>query len=204
MLSGAMQGALSTNLDGALGRTGWRWAFIINGVCTIFIALLAFFLLPGFPDRPNPLAKFYLRPRDIEVAEARTRRIGRDAQVGIKVKTFFRCFKFWHIWLFSIAWAIGSGITPSSYFNLWLKSLKNPDGTKRYSVGMLNYLPIAGQALQLVAELLFSGFSDYLGTRLPFLLLQSVISITSLIILIIRPGNEHAYMAGWYLNYVGA
>ena len=30
MLSGAMQGALSTNLEGALGRTGWRWAFIIN------------------------------------------------------------------------------------------------------------------------------------------------------------------------------
>lgn len=64
MLSGAMQGALSTNLEGALGRTGWRWAFIINvsitlaifnrfvltpqGVCTIFIALLAFVLLPGF------------------------------------------------------------------------------------------------------------------------------------------------------------
>lgn len=39
---------------------------------------------------------------------------------------------------------------------------------------MLNYLPIAGQALQLTAELLFSGFSDYLGTRLPFLLLHSV------------------------------
>lgn len=64
MLSGAMQGALSTNLEGALGRSGWRWAFIINvsivlaifdrlvlilqGVCTIFIALLAFTLLPGF------------------------------------------------------------------------------------------------------------------------------------------------------------
>lgn len=65
MLSGAMQGALSTNLDGTLGRSGWRWAFIINvsnigctsqfqcrltlqGVCTIFIALLAFVLLPGF------------------------------------------------------------------------------------------------------------------------------------------------------------
>ena len=30
MLSGAMQGALSTNLDGTLGRSGWRWAFIIN------------------------------------------------------------------------------------------------------------------------------------------------------------------------------
>lgn len=31
MLSGALQGALSTNLDGVAGRSGWRWAFVING-----------------------------------------------------------------------------------------------------------------------------------------------------------------------------
>ncbi|KAJ6033142.1 hypothetical protein N7444_010913 [Penicillium canescens] len=204
MLSGAMQGALSTNLEGVLGRTGWRWAFIINGVCTIFVALIAFILLPGFPDRPNPLAKFYLRPQDLVVAQERTRRIGRDPQVGITIKTFLRCFKFWHIWLFAIAWSIGTNQTPSNYFNLWLKSLKNPDGTRKYSVAMLNYLPIAGQAIQLVAELLFSGFSDYLGTRLPFLLLHSTINITSLIILVIRPASESAYMVGWYMNYVGA
>jgi MFS family permease len=30
MMSGAMQGALATNMDGTLGRAGWRWAFIIN------------------------------------------------------------------------------------------------------------------------------------------------------------------------------
>lgn len=30
MLSGALQGALSTNLEGVAGRSGWRWAFIIN------------------------------------------------------------------------------------------------------------------------------------------------------------------------------
>ena len=30
MLSGAMQGALATNLNGSLGRAGWRWAFIVN------------------------------------------------------------------------------------------------------------------------------------------------------------------------------
>lgn len=49
-------------------------------------------------------------------------------------------------------------------------------GTNKHhsSVGMLNYLPIIGQAIQLVAELLFSGFSDYFGVRLPFLLLHSV------------------------------
>lgn len=88
---------------------------------------------------------------------------------------------------------------------------------------MLNYLPIIGQAIQFVAEILFNGFSDYFGVRLPFLLLHAVcllllrypvflneiltrcqvINITSLIILIIRPENQSAYMAGWYLNYVG-
>ncbi|RDW87228.1 MFS transporter-15 [Coleophoma crateriformis] len=204
MLSGAMQGALSTNLQGALGRSGWRWAFIVNGVCTIFIALGAFIILPGYPERQNPLSKFYLKPRHIEIALARTRRVGRKPQIGITVKSFLRCFTFWQLWVVAIAWATGPNNTPGSYFNLWLKSLKKADGTAKYSVGMLNYLPIIGQAVQLVAELLFSGFSDYFGVRLPFLLLHSTINITSLIILIIRPSNQHAYMAGWYMNYVGA
>ncbi|KAH8898083.1 MFS general substrate transporter [Thozetella sp. PMI_491] len=204
MLSGALQGALSTNLEGSLGRTGWRWAFIVNGVCTIFVALLAFIIIPGYPERPNPLAKFYLKPRDLEIALARSRRVGKKPQVGITVKRFFRCFTFWQLWMFGIAWAIGGNTQPATYFNLWLKSLKNSDGTVKYSVGMLNYLPIAGQAIQLVAELLFSGFSDYLGVRLPFLLLHSVISFLSLILLTVRPASEGLYMAGWYLNFVGA
>ncbi|KAK1446836.1 major facilitator superfamily transporter [Colletotrichum cuscutae] len=204
MLSGAMQGALSTNFEGLHGRSGWRWAFIINGVCTIAVALAAFFILPGYPERPNPLAKFYLKPKHIEIALARARRVGRKPQIGITIKSFVRCFSFWQLWAFAIAWPIGGNFTPASYFNLWLKSLKNADGSVKYSVAMLNYLPIIGQAVQLVAELLFSGLSDYFGVRLPFLLLHSVINITSQIILIIRPSNQQAYMAGWYMNYIGA
>ncbi|KJR86226.1 uncharacterized protein SPSK_02262 [Sporothrix schenckii 1099-18] len=203
MLSGALQGALSTNLDGALGRSGWRWAFIINGVCTIVVALAAFVFLPGYPERPNPLSKFYMKPRHIEIALARARRVRRREQRGITFKSFVRCFSFWQLWLFAIAWPIGSNTTPSNYFNLWLKSLKNANGTTKYSVAMLNYLPIIGQAIQFVAEILFNGFSDYFGVRLPFLLLHSGINIISLIILIVRPANNGAYMAGWYLNFVG-
>ncbi|RAH67697.1 MFS general substrate transporter [Aspergillus aculeatinus CBS 121060] len=204
MLSGALQGALSTNLNGTLGRSGWQWAFIINGICTITVALLAYVAMPGFPERQNPLSKIYLKPRHIETALARTRRVGRSPQVGITPRTFLRALRFWHLWLFSIAWCIGTGTTPTNYFNLWLKSLTNADGTKKYSVAMLNYLPIIGQAIQLVAEILFSGFSDFFGTRLPFLLLHAVINITSLTILVIRPSNESAYMVGWYMNYIGA
>ncbi|PVI01188.1 major facilitator superfamily transporter [Periconia macrospinosa] len=204
MLSGAMQGALSANLEGMHGRAGWRWAFLINGVCTIAVALFAFFIIPGYPERPNPLAKFYLKPRDIEIALARAQRVDRKPQIGITFKRFLRCFTFWQLWAVAISWCIGSNFQPSNYFNLWLKSLKNSDGTKKYSVSMLNYLPIVGQASQLVAELVFSGLSDYFRTRLPFLLIHSAINISSLSILIVRPQSEQAYMAGWYLNYLGA
>ncbi|KAF6804408.1 major facilitator superfamily transporter [Colletotrichum sojae] len=204
MLSGAMQGALSTNFEGVAGRSGWRWAFIINGACTILVAIAAFFILPGYPERPNPLSKFYMKPRHLEIALARGRRVGRKPQIGITVKSFLRCFTFWQLWAIAIAWPIGGNFTPANYFNLWLKSLRNPDGTVKYSVAMLNYLPIAGQGVQLVAELLFSGFSGYFGVHLPFLLLHSTINIASHVILIIRPKNEQAYMAGWYMNYMGA
>lgn len=82
-------------------------------------------------------------------------------------------------------------------------SRENLSNITHSSVAMLNYLPIAGQAAQLVAEVLFCGFSDLFRTRLPFLLTHAAISITSLTILIVRPANEHAYMAGWFLNYIG-
>ncbi|KAL3488340.1 major facilitator superfamily domain-containing protein [Aspergillus germanicus] len=203
MMSGAMQGALATNMDGTLGRAGWRWAFIINGICTIFVALLAFFILPGYPEKPNPLTKFYMKPRHIEIALARARRVGRKAQTGITPRSFLETWKIWFFWVIVVAWPIGGNTVPTNYFNLWLKSLKNPDGTAKYSVGMLNYLPIIGQAIQLVGEIVFSGLSDRIG-RFPLLLVHSAINIASLIILIIQPASEKAHMAGYYLNYLGA
>ncbi|KAL4904226.1 hypothetical protein BDW74DRAFT_179313 [Aspergillus multicolor] len=203
MMSGAIQGSLATNLDGSMGRAGWRWAFITNGVCTIFVALLAFIVLPGYPERPNPLSRFYLKPKHIEIALARGRRVGRKAQTGITPRSFLRTFKIWFFWAIVLAWPIGSNTAPTSYFNLWLKSLTNANGTAKYSVGMLNYLPIVGQAIQLVAEVIFSGLSDQYG-RFPFLLLHSAINIASLIILVIQPSNQALHMAGYYLNYVGA
>jgi hypothetical protein len=56
------------------------------------------------------------------------------------------------LWSVAISWSIGGNTTPSTYFNLWLKSLKNANGKVKYSVAMLNYLPIIGQAIQLVAQ----------------------------------------------------
>ncbi|KAK2004340.1 hypothetical protein LX36DRAFT_706289 [Colletotrichum falcatum] len=139
MLSGAMQGALSANFEGLHCRSGWRWAFIIN------------------PERPNPLAKFYMKPRHIEIALARARRVGRKPQIGITPKSFLRCFTFWQLWAFAVAWSIGGNFTGQL-----LQSMAQVPQEFRRSITVINNLPIIGQAIQLVAELLFSGFSDRL------------------------------------------
>lgn len=36
-------------MDGTRGLRAWRWLFIIEGVITIGIAILSFFILPNFP-----------------------------------------------------------------------------------------------------------------------------------------------------------
>lgn len=56
MLSGAMQGALSTNLEGSLGRSGWRWAFIIN-VSLITHQILLCKLLSDKPGNLHDLCR---------------------------------------------------------------------------------------------------------------------------------------------------
>ena len=53
LISGAFSGLIAAgirgNMDGTKGLRAWRWLFIIEGVVTIGIACVAFFILPNFP-----------------------------------------------------------------------------------------------------------------------------------------------------------
>ncbi|KAI1344896.1 major facilitator superfamily domain-containing protein [Xylariaceae sp. FL0016] len=53
LISGAFSGLISAgitaNMDGAKGLGAWQWLFIIEGVITVGIAFVAYFVLPNFP-----------------------------------------------------------------------------------------------------------------------------------------------------------
>ncbi|PYI10018.1 putative MFS transporter [Aspergillus sclerotiicarbonarius CBS 121057] len=52
-LAGAFGGLLASGLgkmDGIRGYGGWRWVFIIEGVITCVVAMIWFFVIPGFPE----------------------------------------------------------------------------------------------------------------------------------------------------------
>jgi MFS family permease len=61
LISGAFSGLISAgitgNLDGSLGYGAWQWLFIIEGVITIGIAFIAFWVLPNFPRTTSWLSE---------------------------------------------------------------------------------------------------------------------------------------------------
>jgi len=53
LISGAFSGLIAAgikaHMDGTRGLRAWRWLFIIEGVATVGIAIVSFFILPNFP-----------------------------------------------------------------------------------------------------------------------------------------------------------
>jgi len=60
ILSSAFGGLLASgiaNMDGVRGLANWRWIFILEGIATIFIGFLAYFLVTDFPQEATWLTE---------------------------------------------------------------------------------------------------------------------------------------------------
>ncbi|KAJ5206984.1 hypothetical protein N7472_003432 [Penicillium cf. griseofulvum] len=149
MVSGYLQAAAYTNLSGVGGMSGWRWLFIIDGIFTIPVALIGFFIFPGIPGSPRP---FYLTERDITLVKERTERAKIRQPGKLNLNVFKRTFKRWHIWVFTTCYAcMIISCYPVSYMSLWLKA-------EGYSVTQINQLPTVTYAIYIVGS--------WLGTTL--------------------------------------
>jgi sugar phosphate permease len=56
-------------MDGMQSLSGWRWAFILEGVATVLFAGIIFVVLPDFPKSPR--SSRWLTPREQQFLEAR-------------------------------------------------------------------------------------------------------------------------------------
>ncbi|KAF2112708.1 major facilitator superfamily domain-containing protein [Lophiotrema nucula] len=65
-------------LDRKQGLKGWQWLFLIEGVFTMTVAIVLFFLLPGSPDAPRPLLSDGIVRFTPKSREALQRRIEKD------------------------------------------------------------------------------------------------------------------------------
>ncbi|WQF82422.1 Putative major facilitator superfamily, MFS transporter superfamily [Colletotrichum destructivum] len=55
-VSGLLAGAITGNMEGVRGIRGWRWLYLIEGVCTVGFAIIFKFVLLDFPETTKRLS----------------------------------------------------------------------------------------------------------------------------------------------------
>ncbi|KAL1409279.1 hypothetical protein Q8F55_006112 [Vanrija albida] len=165
MISSGLTAAIFQGLDGVHGIAGWRWMFIIDAILTVALAVGGFFLIPGYPSKKNPRA-FWLNERHLEIANERSKRFGRAANKSFNLRAVKRAFKTPQTLLIPTLY-VASQLAQQGYlyFNLWLKSLKNADGSPRWSITQVNALPMAGYAASILCVWMWGFISDRFQNR---------------------------------------
>lgn len=163
-LSGSFGGLLAAaieNMDGISGLEGWRWIFILEGLVTVVIAGLSFWMVHDFPAE----AKF-LSPED----RARVLlRLTRDQQASahnenLKADSVWAALKDWKTYVGMLIYA--GPLMPLYSFSLFLPTIiSNMHFTKKNSVIKNQLLSVPPYAVAAIATVIVGLWSDRIQKR---------------------------------------
>ncbi|GAA5907591.1 uncharacterized protein JCM6883_001827 [Sporobolomyces salmoneus] len=98
-LSGAFGGLLAYGLSqmaGVGGKPGWAWIFIIEGLLTFVVGVIAFWVMPNFPDDSK-----FLSPRERDIVIARLRKDqGAAGEAGFSWGHITSACKDYRVWVY--------------------------------------------------------------------------------------------------------
>jgi MFS family permease len=164
-LAGAFSGLLAYGISfmsGTAGLLGWSWIFILEGIATVFVGLIAFIVLVDFPDT----AKF-LSPEEkafvIWTKKYDNSSVGEEEHFALR-----------HIWAAITDWQIYvhilvfmSVVGPVYGITLFLPTIIHTFG---YNTAISQLLTVPLYLLATVMVLIFAYFSDKYRIRSPFIL----------------------------------
>jgi MFS family permease len=202
MMSGAMQAAITDTMDGRHGIAGWRWLFIINGIITVVWGIAGIFMMPDVPNKPNPLA-FWFRKGDAELAMLRLARHGRAESKKMTWAGVKRTFSSWVVYFIAVLYVASVlGTYGNVYFSLFLKSLKNADGSPRWTTSQVNAIPIGAYGINVVFVWIWALLSDFLESRWTLIVTQAVIGIVTCIVMSIWTSHPDSVdLSAAYASY---
>lgn len=156
MFSGYLQSAAYTHLSGVGGLTGWKWGFIIDGIFTVPIALVGFFIFPGAPYQIKKL--WWLSSEELELAHRRTQSSGIAKPAELNFSLIKRVFLRWHVHYFTAFWVFLNvvALPDGTAFPLWLLA----NSPERFSISQVNNYPTIQSAVGIIAQFLLAGLSD--------------------------------------------
>ncbi|KIX01965.1 uncharacterized protein Z518_07904 [Rhinocladiella mackenziei CBS 650.93] len=106
-------------MGGLSGLAAWRWIFIMEGLLTIAVAFINWFLLVDYPLDAHKCWKFLTKKEEDYII----RRINRDradanADHKFNLRQFIRPGKDWRVWQYAIIYMCGTAVAYSLSFFL--------------------------------------------------------------------------------------
>ncbi|KAH0841371.1 putative transporter [Fonsecaea pedrosoi] len=168
---GLLAGGIIDGMEGVGGVRGWKWLFIIEGLGTVAIGLIAFFLLPDYPTNTK-----WLSAQERKLATTRLIiREDLDSKMPYK-KALILSIKDWKMWLFmvSLNTILASGTV--SYFFPTLM------GALGYKGRMVQFMTVPIYAVTLVVTVATGFSADHTRQKAYHVVGCSVLAIVSFII----------------------
>ncbi|KAJ9666207.1 hypothetical protein H2201_003641 [Coniosporium apollinis] len=178
-IAGAFSGLLAfaiAKMDGIGGQEGWRWIFILEGLLTVVVAIIAFFTLYDFPETAGFLSAeekafvVYRLKYQAQIAAVKTGDTSRENEPMVAQTDEFKwkyvrsAFLDWQIWVnIFVYWGI---VCPLYGISLFLPTIIRELGY-RSSTAQLLTVPIYITAACLAIGI--AWLSDRKGVRSPFI-----------------------------------
>ncbi|KDR85326.1 hypothetical protein GALMADRAFT_218418 [Galerina marginata CBS 339.88] len=161
-VAGAFSGLLAaaiSNMDGIGGKSGWEWIFILEGLATVLVAIISYWVIPDFPSSSK--VKFLTNEERLFVI----RRLEDDMKLSAAGESFrkeyiWQSLADWKTW---VAMGIYMGFDGPLYaFSLFTPSIINQLGF-RATVANLLSVPVYAWGCFMTVIVGFAG--DRIGSR---------------------------------------
>ncbi|KII91276.1 hypothetical protein PLICRDRAFT_89604 [Plicaturopsis crispa FD-325 SS-3] len=184
------------HLRGTLGKAGWRWLFLIEGLITLVIGLLTFVQMPPSPTKTRtwfrPNGWFTEREETILVS-----RVLRDDPTkgdmhnreGLTLKRLWKSICDYDLWpLYIIGFTFGIPTTPpTNYLTLSLRKLG-------FSTFKTNLLSIPYSALGIFTMFGVTFLSEHFNDRAFVASIEDIWTLPFLVALYVLPANPNPWV----------
>ncbi|KIO34331.1 hypothetical protein M407DRAFT_64294 [Tulasnella calospora MUT 4182] len=176
-IAGAFGGLLAAaiaKLNGRAGLHGWQWIFLIEGLITVVVSIIAYFFMQDYPGT----ARFLTEDERAHVVE-RLRRDHPGLATHVDKRFVWQAFKDYRAYLFTIMY---TGILISLYaFSLFLPTIINGLGYTANEAQLMSVPPYVAGCICTVGA---GWISDKYHKRGPFLVGFACLAITGYAILL--------------------
>lgn len=201
-IAGAFSGILAwaiMKMDGLGGKSGWQWIFILEGIATILVGFLCYFIIYNNPRS----ATRFLKPDEIVFWEWYLKQdVGKGNEHVDNERLQYKHIKEgvfnWRIWYFVL---LSLGCTVPIYsFSYFLPTIILNLGWKASTAQLMSAPPYIWACL---VTILTSYFSDRFKSRYQFIIGPMILCAVPGFAMALGQSNDHVTYAGVFLATAG-